>query len=71
MEEMLIEGGSKLVGKRGQFSMGIFSINEIKSSHSNKTMEEIIALSMLIGENLVKNELKRDLKKQEIIIRDD
>ncbi|CAG0994005.1 hypothetical protein METP1_02455 [Methanosarcinales archaeon] len=44
---------------------------EIKSSHSNKTMEEIIALSMLIGENLVKNELKRDLKKQEIIIRDD
>ncbi len=46
-------------------------INEIKSSHSNKTLEEIIALSMLIGENLVKNELKRDLKKQEIIIRDD
>jgi hypothetical protein len=31
-------------------------INEIKSSHSNKTLEEIIALSMLTGENFVKNE---------------
>lgn len=46
-------------------------INEIKSSHSNKTLEEIIALSMLTGENLIKNELKRNLKKQEIIVRDD
>ncbi len=30
MEEMLIEGGSKLVGKRGQFSTGIFNLDEMR-----------------------------------------
>jgi len=45
-------------------------IKEIKSSHSNRSMDEIIALSMLTGAKLEKDEMKRHLKEQDIIIMD-
>jgi len=45
-------------------------IKEIKSSHSNRSMDEIIALSMLTDAKLEKDEMKRHLKEQDIIITD-